>query len=107
MERPIFRKLGKQSSNNHKNKCDEKPLEEIRPKSCKQTNEYNKTESDSQIQRTNYWLPVGRGKGEGAIEGQGIKRYELFIMYKRNKIQGYLVQHREYNQYFIITLNGI
>ena len=50
-------------------KCDEKPLEEIRPKSCKQTNEYNKTESDSQIQRTNYWLPVGRGKGEGAIEG--------------------------------------
>ena len=27
-------------------------------------NEYNKTETDSQIQRTNQWLPVGKGKGE-------------------------------------------
>ena len=27
-------------------------------------------------------------------------------MYKINKLQGYIVQHREYSQYFI-TLNGI
>ena len=24
--------------------------------------------------------------------------------YKTNKLQGYIVQHREYSQYFIITL---
>ena len=28
-------------------------------------------------------------------------------MYKINKLQGYIVQHREYSQYFIIATNGI
>ena len=28
-------------------------------------------------------------------------------MYKINKLQGYIVQHKEYSQYLIITLNGI
>ena len=28
-------------------------------------------------------------------------------MYKINKLQGYIVQHREYSQYFIITRNGV
>ena len=28
-------------------------------------------------------------------------------MHKINKLQGYIIQHREYNQYFIITRNGI
>ena len=28
-------------------------------------------------------------------------------MYKINKLQGYIVQYREYSQYFIITINGI
>ena len=28
--------------------------------------EYNKTERDSQLQRTNWWLPVGRDEGGGA-----------------------------------------
>ena len=28
-------------------------------------------------------------------------------MYKINKLQGYLVQHREYSQYLIIAINGI
>ena len=28
-------------------------------------------------------------------------------MYKMNKMQGYNVQHREYNQYVIITLYGM
>ena len=32
---------------------------------------------------------------------------EQIILYKINKIQGYIVQHREYSQYFIITINGI
>ena len=31
----------------------------------KKINEYNKTETDSQIERINWWLPVGRGKGGG------------------------------------------
>ena len=28
-------------------------------------------------------------------------------MYKKHKLQGYIVQHREFSQYFIITLNGV
>ena len=28
-------------------------------------------------------------------------------MYKINKLQGYIVQHREYTQYFIITTSGV
>ena len=28
-------------------------------------------------------------------------------MNKINKLQGYIVQHREYRQYFVITLNGV
>ena len=28
-------------------------------------------------------------------------------MYKINKVQGYIIQHRAYSQYFIITLNGV
>jgi len=28
-------------------------------------------------------------------------------MYKINKLQGYIIQHREYSQYFIIAINGI
>ena len=28
-------------------------------------------------------------------------------MYKMNNLQGYSVQHREYSQYFMITLNGV
>ena len=27
--------------------------------------------------------------------------------YKINKLQGYIVQYREYSQYFAVTLNGI
>ena len=30
-----------------------------------------------------------------------------FTRYKINKLQGYIVQHREYSQYFIITINGV
>ena len=28
-------------------------------------------------------------------------------MYKINKLQGYIAQHREYSEYFIITINGV
>ena len=45
-----------------------------------------------------------RGKG-GKI---GAETYKVqTTMYKINKLQGYIAQHREYSQYFIITLNGV
>ena len=28
-------------------------------------------------------------------------------MYKVSQLQGYLVQHKEYSQYFIVILNGV
>ena len=59
---------------------------------------------------TTYWLKmtniyihsfVGRGRtGVGNSEVQT-------TMYKINKLQGYIVQHRKYIQYFIITLTGV
>ena len=35
--------------------------------------EYNKIETDSQMQKTNYWLPVGRGKGREVRWGKGLR----------------------------------
>ena len=34
-----------------------------------QTSEYNKKEANSQVERTNQWFPVRRGKGEGQDGG--------------------------------------
>ena len=48
---------------------------------------------------------MGRGKGGGARRGKGLRG--TAIMYKINKLQGYIVQYREYSQYFIITINGV
>ena len=45
----------------------------------------------------------GRRKWEGQDRGR-IKRYKGLCM---NKLQGYIVQHRDYSQYFIIAINGI
>jgi len=36
-----------------------------------------KKDADSQIQRTSQWLPEGRRKGVGAIQGYGSKRYRV------------------------------
>ena len=68
-------------------------------------NEYKKPETDSDTENklvvTSGETGWRRGKtGEGDLEIQTTK-------YKINKIQGCYVQHREYNQYFIITLNGV
>ena len=43
-----------------------------------------------------------REEGRGNI-GMGLKRYKLSGI---NKLQGYIVQHGEYSQYFILTING-
>ena len=42
-------------------------------------NIYNKTEKDSQKQRTNYWLPVGRGKGGGQDRGRGLRDTNYYV----------------------------
>ena len=44
-------------------------------KKLKQISDYNKKERDSQIQRTNQWLPVGTGEGQD--RGWEIKSYKL------------------------------
>jgi len=50
---------------------------------------------------------VGRGSGEGHTQGRRLKGANYFCsVYKINKLQGYIAQHREYSQYFI-TSNGI
>ena len=48
--------------------------------------------------------PVGRGVGGEARQGKGIKRYTT--KYEIDT-RIYIVQHRDYSQYFIINLNGI
>ena len=40
-------------------------------------NKHNKTETGSQIQRTNRWLPERRGLGGGEKQVREIKRYKL------------------------------
>ena len=46
-----------------------------------------------------------REAGRGVIE-VGDEEIQS-SMYKINKLQGYCLQHREYSQYFIITINGV
>ena len=58
----------------------------------KQTHKYREQTSDYQ------W---GEGQERGEQE-KGIKRYKL--LGKINQTKGYIVQHREYSQYFIIAL---
>ena len=53
-------------------------------------------------------LVVIRGEREGRWSKIGVGDEEIWAtMYKIDKIQGYIVQHMEYSQYFIITLNGV
>ena len=65
------------------------------------TREYNRKETDSQIQKINQRLIVGRDKIR--VEDKEVQT----IMYKIKKLQGCTVQHRGYNQYLILTINGI
>ena len=49
-------------------------------------------------------LVVTRGEREGGWGKIGVGDQEIqTTMYKINKLQGYIVHHREYSQYFIIT----
>ena len=52
------------------------------------------TETDSQTQKTNFWLPKGKGVWErdgGGVWGQQMQT----ITYRMDKQQGPIVQHRE------------
>ena len=33
--------------------------------------------------------------------------YAVQTLYVQDKLQGYIVQHREYSQYFMISMNGL
>ena len=57
------------------------------------------TETDSQTQRTDWWLPQGRG--EWGREGLGVWDYQTqTTIYRMDKQQGYIVQHREIQPLF-------
>jgi len=47
---------------------------------------------------------VERGSRKMQHRGKGLRET---IMYKINQLQGYTVLHREYSQYFRITINKI
>lgn len=44
----------------------------LEPKRIQRTSECSIKETDPQIQRTNTWLPMGRGKEGMAAKGQGV-----------------------------------
>ena len=68
------------------------------------TNEYInicKTETDSQIQKTNFWLPKERGKGGGTNLRYGINRYKLLYI-KQISNKDILYSTGNYIQYLVI-----
>ena len=68
------------------------------------TNEFvDKTETDSQTQKTNLWLPQGKGGGEWNQE-YGINRYTLLYI-KQIKNKDLLYSTGNYIQYLVITYN--
>ena len=64
-----------------------------------------KKETDAQTQKTNLWLPKGKG-GEGGINQEfGISRYKLlYIRQINNKVLLYSVGN--YTQYLVINYKG-
>ena len=74
-------------------------------KKIKQTSEYNKRNRLTDIENKLVFISGEREVGRGKI-GVGDEEVQT-TMYKTNKLQGYIVQHKEYSQYFIINLNGV
>ena len=44
------------------------------------------------------------GRGDGQHSGRDLRGINY---YRQKKLQGYITQHGEYSQYFIITTNGV
>ena len=64
-----------------------------------------KTETDSQTQKTNLWLPKGKGSGGGINQEYGIERYILLYV-KQISNKDLLYSTGNYIQYLVITYNG-
>ena len=74
--------------------------------SKKQTSDYNRKERDSQIHReqtSGYQWEEGMGRDKRGVGDSEIQT----TTYKINKPQGYIVQHKECRQQFIITINRV
>ena len=63
-----------------------------------------KTETDSQAQKTNLWLPKGKGGGGGINQEFGNNIYTLLYIKLVNK--DLLYSTGNYTQYFLITYKG-
>ena len=46
----------------------------------------------------------GEGRGNGQYRGRGLRGTNY---YTENKLQGYLIEDRDYSQYFILAINGM
>ena len=67
-------------------------------------NIYSKAETNSQIENTNYFLPMGRRKMDGTNKVYGFNKHELLYIKEE---QGYTVYTENYSRCLIITYNGI
>ena len=68
-------------------------------------NEYNETNRLTDVKKK---LVVARGeRDERRVKIEAENEEVQMTMNKINKLQGYIIQHREYSQYFITTLNEI
>ena len=63
-----------------------------------------KTETDSQTQKTNLWLP--KGKGEGINQEFGINIYTLLYIKYQIANKDLLYSTGNYTQYFVIACKG-
>ena len=69
----------------------------------KQPSEYNK----KVIFRDNRLMVTSRERKGWERQNSGRGFGVQTIMYKINKLQGHIAQHREYSQYFIVTTKGV
>ena len=49
------------------------------------------------------WILKHEQKGEGQYMGRRLRSINYYV---QNRLQGYTVQHRDYNEHFIIMING-
>ena len=65
-----------------------------------------KTETDSETQKTNLWLPKWRGREGGTNQEYRINRYKLLYI-KQISNKDSLYNTGNYIQYLVITYDGI
>ena len=74
-----------------------------------ESKKYNKLVNITKQKQTHRYREKNSGYqwGERREEWQAKRELRDVTMYKINKLQEYTVQHREYSQCFIITINGV